>query len=117
MNKSIKKQQTRIARHKRIRARVSGTEARPRLAVYKSNRYLHAQLIDDEAKKTLVGASTKEVGAKLKKMEAAKALGEEFAKRAKAAGIKAVVFDRGGFRYTGRIATFADAVREGGITL
>ncbi len=115
MNKSIQKQQTRIARHNRIRARVSGTAARLRLAVYKSNRYLHAQLIDDEARTTLVGLSTKDVAAKQKKMDAAKALGVELAKRAKAAGVETVVFDRGGFRYTGRIEMFANAVREAGI--
>jgi len=117
MNKSIAKQQSRIARHARIRARISGTAERPRLAVYKSNRYLHAQLIDDEAKKTLIGASTKDVAPKMKKMEGAKALGVEIAKRAKAAGVVAVVFDRGGFRYTGRVETFANALREGGIKL
>lgn len=117
MNKSIAKQQSRITRHTRIRARISGTAERPRLAVYKSNRYLHAQLIDDVARKTLVGVSTKDVAAKAKKMDGAKSLGEEMAKRAKAAGISAVVFDRGGFRYIGRIATFADAVRAAGITM
>lgn len=117
MNKSIAKQQSRITRHTRIRAKISGTAARPRLAVYKSNRYLTAQLIDDEARKTLVGASTKDVASKMKKMEGAKALGAEIAKRAKAAGVTAVVFDRGGFRYAGRVETFANAVREGGITL
>ncbi len=116
-NKTTAKQQSRITRHIRIRARVSGTAARPRLAVYKSNRYLHAQLIDDEAKKTIVGLSTKDVAAKAKKMDGAAKLGVEMATRAKAAGIEAVVFDRGGFRYTGRIEKFADAVREGGIKL
>ena len=106
-----------MRRHNRIRAKVSGTAARPRLSVYKSNRYLHAQIIDDEANKTLIGASTKDVAAKAKKMDAAKQLGAELAKRAKALGIEAVVFDRGGFRYTGRIAMLATAVREGGIQL
>jgi large subunit ribosomal protein L18 len=115
MNKSITKSKNLTARHKRIRAKISGTAERPRLAVYKSNRYLHAQLIDDEARKTLIGISTKDVAAKQKKMDAAKALGTEVAKRAKAAGVSAIVFDRGGFRYTGRIETFAQAVREGGI--
>lgn len=117
MNKTEIKTKNRISRHKRIRARVSGTAARPRLAVYKSNRFLHAQIIDDEARKTLIGASTKDVAAKQKKMDAAKTLGVELAKRAKAAGITTMVFDRGGFRYTGRIETLANAVREGGITL
>jgi len=103
-------------RHARIRAKLSGTTARPRLAVYKSNRYLHAQIIDDTAGKTLVSGSTKEVASGKSKMDGAKALGLELAKRAKAAGITAVVFDRGGFRYTGRITMLANAAREGGLT-
>ncbi len=101
-------------RHNRIRAKVAGSPERPRLAVYKSNRYLHAQVIDDEAGKTLVAGSTKEMG-KDKKMDAAKKLGAELAKRAKAAGITKVVFDRGGFRYTGRVAMLAEAARAGGL--
>lgn len=117
MNKTEIKTKNRTTRHARIRAKVFGTATRPRLAVYKSNRYLSAQLIDDEARKTLVGLSTKDVAAKMKKMEGAKALGLELAKRAKAAGIETAVFDRGGFRYAGRIETFASAVREGGVTL
>src|SRR3712207_4116962 len=96
-----KKTLGRERRHNRIRAKVVGTAARPRLAVYKSNRYVHAQIIDDAAGKTLVSGSTKEVGGK--KMDASKKLGAELAKKAKAAGIEEVVFDRGGFRYTGRI--------------
>ena len=112
---TIKKTQSRISRHARIRARVSGTSERPRLAVYKSNRYVHAQLIDDEAGKTLVAGTTK--GSKAKKTAAAEALGKDLAKRAAALGIKAVVFDRGGFRYTGRVALLAEAVRASGITM
>ena len=111
------KQTSRDRRHNRIRAKVSGTGARPRLAVYKSNRYLHAQIIDDEAGKTLVSGSTKEVAKGAKKMDAAQKLGSELAKRAKAAGITRVVFDRGGFRYTGRVATLAAAAREAGLEL
>jgi large subunit ribosomal protein L18 len=102
-------------RHNRIRAKVQGTAARPRLSVYKSNRYLHAQIIDDAAKHTLVAGSTKDLGAKATKMDGAKLLGVELAKRAKAAGISKVVFDRGGFRYTGRVATLAEAARQGGL--
>lgn len=100
-------------RHARIRARVEGTAARPRLAVYKSNRYLHAQIIDDAAGRTLVSGTTK--GMKAKKTDAAKALGAALAKDAKTAGITEVVFDRGGFRYTGRVATLAAAARDGGL--
>jgi len=92
-------------RHNRIRAKVQGTPERPRLAVYKSNRYLEAQVIDDTVGKTLASV----------KMDDAKAAGAEIAKKAKAAGITAVVFDRGGFRYTGGIATLAEAAREGGL--
>jgi len=92
-------------RHNRIRAKVKGTKERPRLCVYKSNRYLEAQLIDDEAGRTLVAG----------KMDDAQKLGKEIAQRAKAAGISAVVFDRGGFRYTGQIAVLADAARAGGL--
>lgn len=102
-------------RHKRIRAKVQGTAARPRLSVYKSNRYLHAQIIDDSKATTLVSASTQLIAKDAKKMDAAKKLGGELAKLAKAAGITAVVFDRGGFRYTGRVAMLAEAAREGGL--
>ncbi len=107
------KQINRQRRHNRIRARVIGTAACPRLAVYKSNRYLHAQLIDDAKQVTLLGGTTQKWPGK--KMIGAEKLGEELAKRAKAAGITTVVFDRGGFRYTGRVAIFAEAVRKGGI--
>lgn len=113
--KSITKRDNRISRHARIRARVMGTAMRPRLAVYKSNRYVHAQLIDDEAGKTLVAGTTK--GMKAKKSAAAAELGKDLGKKAAAAGIKAVVFDRGGFRYTGRVALLAEAVRASGITM
>lgn len=115
MNTTSQKRESRERRHKRIRMSVAGTAMRPRLSVYKSNRYIHAQIIDDAAGKTLVAGSTKEVkGAK--KTDAAKTLGTELAKKAKAAGIDAVVFDRGGFRYTGRVAILAEAARAGGLT-
>lgn len=114
MNKSIAKQVGKDRRHNRVRAKVAGTSARPRLAVYKSNRYLHAQIIDDTVGKTLVAGTTKTiVGAK--KSEAAGQLGTLLAKQAIAAGINAVVFDRGGFRYTGRVAQLAEAARQGGL--
>ena len=92
-------------RHKRIRAKVAGTPARPRLAVYKSNRYLEAQVIDDTIGKTIFSA----------KMKDASKLGLEIARRAKEKGIDKVVFDRGGFRYTGSITVLADAARKGGL--
>ena len=102
-------------RHARIRARVAGTAARPRLAVYKSNRYLHAQIIDDAAGRTLAAGSSKAFAAGTKKSDAAVKLGAELAAKAKAAGITRVVFDRGGFRYTGRVAALAAAARQGGL--
>jgi large subunit ribosomal protein L18 len=92
-------------RHNRIRAKVTGTKERPRLAVYKSNRYMEAQLIDDTAGRTIVSG----------KMDDAQKLGEELAKKATAAGITKVVFDRGGFRYTGRVASLAEAARKAGL--
>ncbi len=105
----------RQARKRRIRARVRGTSARPRLSVYRSLTRIIAQVIDDEAGKTLVSASTTEVKSKLNK-DGAKKLGELIAKKAKDAKITAVVFDRGGYRYHGRIKEMADAAREGGLT-
>ena len=114
MNKASIKQLGRERRHNRIRKSIIGSSTRPRLSVYKSNRYLHAQIIDDAAGTTLVAGSTKEVkGAK--KMAAAESLGAALAERAKAKGIEAVVFDRGGFRYTGRVAMLAEAARKGGL--
>jgi large subunit ribosomal protein L18 len=115
MNKTQTNQLARTRRHNRIRSRVIGSAERPRLSVFKSNRYLHAQIIDDSSGKTIVAGSTK--GMKAKKTAAAKELGVDLAKKAKAAGITAVVFDRGGFRYTGRVATLAEAVRAGGLTM
>ena len=114
MNNRKSKITGRVRRHSRIRARLSGTAKRPRLAVYKSNRYVHAQLVDDEKGVTLVSGSTLEAK-KGKKVDASAWLGEELAKRAKDRGISAVVFDRGGFRYTGRVAAVAEAARAGGL--
>lgn len=116
---SLTKRIGRIRRHARIRARVIGSAARPRLSVYKSNRYLHAQIVDDAAGKTLMSGSTKTVAAKgkqqAKKTDAAGLLGADIAKRAKDAGITKVVFDRGGSRYIGRIAALAEAARKAGL--
>ncbi len=115
MEKNIAKRIGRARRHARIRTRIMGTKERPRLSIYKSNRYLHAQIIDDTAGKTIAAGSTKDLAGKTKKMDAAQKLGVELARLAKAAGITTVVFDRGGFRYTGRVATLANAAREGGL--
>jgi large subunit ribosomal protein L18 len=106
--------QHRQSRKKRIRARVQGTAARPRLSVFRSLTRMTAQLIDDTAGKTLVAASTTEAKAKLSKEGAAK-LGTLLAKKAKDAGITVVVFDRNGYKYHGRVQSLADAAREGGL--
>ena len=107
-------------RHARVRNKVSGTTARPRLSVYRSLNNIYAQVIDDDAQKTLVSASTldEELKSKLKATGnkiAAKAVGELVAKRAIDAGIKEVVFDRGGYIYHGRVKELADAAREAGL--
>lgn len=103
--------QDRLRRHRRIRARVSGTALRPRLAVFRSNKHLSAQLIDDVAARTLAQAHDAEV-----KGGDIAALGQLIATRAKEKSITNVVFDRGGYQYTGRIKALAEAVRKGGLT-
>ena len=114
MEKSIQKTARRNARHARIRARVTGTKERPRLAVYKSNRFVYAQLIDDESNHTIAAVDSR--GEKAKSMtERAKAVGTKIADAAKKAKIEKVVFDRGGFRYQGVIAAVAEGAREGGL--
>ena len=107
-------------RHIRVRKHVSGTTNRPRLNVYKSLTGIYAQIIDDMEGNTLISASTidKELREKmkgLKKIEQAKAIGKAVAERAKSQGISSVVFDRGGFRYVGRVKALADGAREGGL--
>ena len=111
----------RLRRHARVRKHVSGTHARPRLNVFRSLSEIYAQVIDDQDGKTLASASTIDqelrvqmVG--LKKNEQARLVGKMIAERAKNKGIDSVVFDRGGFRYTGRVKALADAAREGGLT-
>jgi large subunit ribosomal protein L18 len=111
---SKSKTQMREARHKRVRSRVSGTEARPRLAVFRSNRFVSAQVIDDVKGVTLASAHGREFKGALSVQ--AKAVGTEIAKRAKEKGIQAVVFDRGGYAYGSQIKALADAAREGGLT-
>ena len=107
----------RLKRHKRVRAKISGTASRPRLAVYRSNAHICAQVIDDVAGVTLVSASTHEKdfqgngGNKV----AARAIGRLLAERANAKGITEVVFDRGGYLYHGRVSELADGAREGGL--
>jgi len=109
------KHASRERRHARVRGRVSGTIARPRLAVFRSNTTLYAQLIDDAKGHTLASASSAMIS-KGTTMEKASGVGETIAKAAGGLGITRVVFDRGGFTYTGRIKALADAVRKGGLT-
>lgn len=109
-----KKNELRARRHARVRARISGTAERPRLAVFRSNRFISAQLIDDTAGKTIAAAHGREF--KGAASEQAKGVGEIIAKKAKAAGINAVVFDRAGYRYAGQVKTLADTARAGGLT-
>ena len=107
----------RLRRHKRIRAKISGTTARPRLDVFRSNQNIYAQIIDDENGVTLLSASTleKEFEGYGGNKEAAKAVGTMIAKRALERGITEVVFDRGGYVYHGRVQALAEAAREGGL--
>ena len=110
----------RVQKHRRMRNRFSGTAERPRLAVFRSNNHMYAQIIDDTVGNTLVAASTleKDVKAELEKtnnVDAAAYLGKVIAKKALDKGIKEVVFDRGGFIYQGKIAALADAAREAGL--
>ena len=107
----------RIKRHKRVRAKISGTPERPRLNVFRSETNIYAQIIDDVAGKTLVSASSLEKGFACDgtKSDAAKQVGQMVAERAKAAGITTVVFDRGGYVYHGRVAALAEGAREGGL--
>jgi large subunit ribosomal protein L18 len=105
-------------RHDRIRLRVEGSGSRPRLAVFRSNTHIYAQVIDDGSGKTLAAASTVEKelrGSKQTKTEEAAVVGRLIAERAKTAGVERVVFDRAGFRYHGRIKSLADAAREAGL--
>jgi large subunit ribosomal protein L18 len=112
------KHDARVRRHVRTRTKVSGSAERPRLAVFRSNRHIYAQLIDDSASRTLVAASDREVqGGGDGKTSSAKAVGELIAERAKAAGIEAVVFDRGGRLYHGRVAALAEGARGKGLRI
>ncbi|BDF72088.1 50S ribosomal protein L18 [Oscillospiraceae bacterium] len=107
----------RLKRHKRVRGKISGTPERPRLNVFRSGTNIYAQIIDDVAGKTLVAASSleKDFEGKGSGCEAAKKVGQTVAERAKAAGITAVVFDRGGYVYHGRVQALAEGAREGGL--
>jgi len=110
----------RVRRHLRVRKKVTGSPARPRLVVNRSAKHIFAQVVDDTAGRTLAAASTLDTairGAEGDKTAKAKLVGALLAERAKSAGITAVVFDRGGFKYHGRVAALADSAREAGLTL
>jgi large subunit ribosomal protein L18 len=124
------RRRARVRRHVRVRRKIAGTAARPRLAVYRSNRHIYAQLVDDDAARTLIAASDRDVrvggagkvgeAGKAKgegKTAPAKAVGELLAERAKAAGIDRVVFDRGGRLFHGRVAALAEGAREKGLQI
>ena len=114
------KSDARARRHARLRKKVVGTEARPRLVVNRSSRHVFVQLVDDTQSRTIASASTMEADLRSldgDKTAKARRVGELIAERAKAAGIDAVVFDRGGNKYHGRVAAVADAAREGGLAL
>ena len=104
----------REARRARIRARVTGTAERPRLAIFRSNRFIYAQLINDEAGTTIATVDSRKATGANPSLRAAE-VGKEIAEKAKKAGVTAIVFDRGGFRYQGAIAALADAAREAGL--
>jgi large subunit ribosomal protein L18 len=107
-------------RHRRVRKKISGTSARPRVAVFRSAKHIYAQAIDDVAGRTLASASTMEKdarGGSTSTVAAAREVGKRLGERAKAAGVTTVVFDRGGFKYHGRVAAVADGAREAGLEL
>jgi large subunit ribosomal protein L18 len=111
------KPQARLRRRRRVRAKIRGTAERPRLSVFRSNRGIGAQLIDDVAGHTVAAVNWTEGDLKgLKAMEQASKAGQLLAERAKAAGVEGVVFDRGGYRYHGRVKALADGAREGGLS-
>ena len=109
-----RKSQSLTKRHRRVRKKVTGTPERPRLAVYRSNRHVYAQLIDDTSGRTLVAAASSASNGD-KPVVLAKKVGSEIAEKAKAQGISSAVFDRGGFKYHGRIQAVAEGAREGGL--
>ncbi len=122
MTTSVKqKHLARVRRHRRVRKKVRGVSERPRLAVFRSNRHMIAQVVDDVSGRTLAAASTLEADLRQAgatgNREAAAAVGRLVAERARAAGIEKVVFDRGGYLYHGRVAAVADAAREAGLEL
>jgi large subunit ribosomal protein L18 len=115
----MSRRDARDRRHRRVRKKVQGTAERPRLAVFKSNRYIYAQIIDDESGRTIAAASSQEkvLRSKTLSVESAAEVGKLLAARATGADVTEVVFDRGGYPYHGRVKALADAVREAGVKL
>ncbi len=116
MKKTIHKQETRARRHNRIRSRVIGSATKPRLAVFRSNRYIYAQLINDETGATLASVDSRKAKGKTLS-ERATSVGTAIAAAAKTAKVEVAVFDRGGFKYQGAVAAVADGAREAGLTI
>ena len=112
---AISKEQRRLRIRRGIRNKISGTSGRPRLSVFKSNKGIYAQLIDDENGNTLVAISSTEVGKATANIDIAKKVGKKLAEKAVGSGIAAVVFDRGGYPYHGKIKALAEGAREGGL--
>jgi large subunit ribosomal protein L18 len=106
-------------RHERIRLRLRGSQSRPRLSIFRSAKFIYAQVIDDETGRTLAAASSREpaLAAPGGKVDAARAVGRALAERARAAGVERVVLDRGGYQYHGRVRSLAEGAREGGLDL
>jgi large subunit ribosomal protein L18 len=119
MTAKLSRDGLRRKRHERIRLRIHGTPARPRLSVFRSAKFIYAQVIDDEAGRTLAAASSREAELRdgLSRVDAARAVGRALAERAKAAGVTDVVLDRGGYQYHGRVRSLAEGAREGGLNL
>ncbi|TSC64889.1 MAG: 50S ribosomal protein L18 [Candidatus Doudnabacteria bacterium Gr01-1014_77] len=115
MNRQELKIAKRVRRHKRVRARMSGDAKRPRLVVFRANQHIYAQIIDDASQKTIVASSSLELKTKGKKADQSAEVGTSIAKKALAKDISEVVFDRGGFKYHGRVKALADAARAAGL--
>ena len=117
MNK-VKANNLRVERRaKRVRAKISGTDTRPRLSVYRSLGHIYAQLIDDASGKTIAAATDKEIKAKASKTDKSQAVGKLLAEKAKAKGVTSAVFDRGQFKFHGRVKALAEGAKEGGLTI
>jgi large subunit ribosomal protein L18 len=119
MIKKVSRDLLRRKRHERLRLRIEGSSARPRLSIFRSAKYIYAQVIDDSSGRTLASASSREatLTGGSGKVESARAVGRALAQRAKAAGVSAVVLDRGGYRYHGRVRSLTEGAREGGLDL